>query len=903
MTSVSNDHADRYDSYNDEILNRWKPSHPFRSDKQSRLPSYGGAISRYPSKDRRRSSALTNSMSGSSRADSPSKNYIGGRFVDRYSRNSPESKEGIKSEDRPYHFADSTYLDSDRSFDQSRDDDPEQETHSHYTAERFHNEEEDAEPEDEDDNEDEADEDDSKSTANNSRVEEADIHRSPEVKQAFSVEPKYREGFFQPSKATTETKPEAKITIDPQYVDYPNGCNYPMTKLESEFSELEKEYKQRKPNQASLGVKQTNNLVPDVKAYALYKENLSNFSLTLNDRINLIKKRNLLIKKKRLSLWMEYEKTRKSNDLKRKDLEEQLRVIHPADDEIKRELSAIDIRVKQSNSNSSANMPAVEVPSQPSRRGRRHGDSVTTEAEFQEILKSLENEQDEEPMAKAKRVSAVIPDLILDPVEKTSSNFMDSNNIVDDKDAWALRIRYDFIDNFSEEEHDLFCEAFCRSPKRFGEIARYMGGFRTAEECVAHYYMTKKAMSYKFLVSQYKKKTSKKSSRRKSSKAKAPVTPTATEIPEDARPEFSNEVHAEEQIESMQEDAADLKRRNTNLSNSEIDSEEPAKKKSRSIGEWSDPTPSITDKLEALEVTVPDRPIDNRIEIKQSGGVTQPDMTEDQTSVEEHSGRPESPPIHAVLGLNTEPPEVPDQKRQNSSYWSITDVNEFPYLLSTYGSKWSSIADHFPTKTATMVRNYFQRNSEKNGWSDIVATADQRLAQGSKGEDGDLNSIDTTIVVKPQKNAVLEHSIDGAQAYDAASGNRAREDDKISHVDSLETSKSPSNLAGVSTPNPGSLEANGENSTSHQYPATPKSKREDAAQAAPVRPEGQKPSIMSLLNSDATPFKPLVPVPGLVTSKPNNLSSLLNAQSSPSAPVREAQMPDRRNSVKSLLQD
>ena len=50
------------------------------------------------------------------------------------------------------------------------------------------------------------------------------------------------------------------------------------------------------------------------------------------------------------------------------------------------------------------------------------------------------------------------------------------------------------MNNFSEREHELFCEGFCLHPKRFGAIARHMGGLRSASECVVHYYMTKKKL-------------------------------------------------------------------------------------------------------------------------------------------------------------------------------------------------------------------------------------------------------------------------------------------------------------------------------------------------------------------------------------------------------------------------
>lgn len=899
VSSVSKDQLEHFDSYNDESQNRWKPSYSSsRPDKLSRSPHYVAATSRYLIKDRGRSSALTNSMGSSSRNDSSySRNYNGNRFVDRYSRSSPDN-DRTGQDEKQRHYIESVQHDSDRSMDQSRDDDfDDEETSKSYTDERYRDgedEDEEEEHKEEEKNYDQdADEDDNTET-NIDQADEAES-ASNQVKKESNIVNNSSEA---PETAliTADITPNGKIIIDSQYIDYPDGCIYPMPRLEAELIDLEKEFKARKPNKSLYGLKQTRLLSHDISEYPSHKEILRNFTTTSNDRIKLIKDRSLTIKKKRLSLWIDYEKRKAFNDQKRKDLEEQLLVIHPTDDEFRRELSAIDIRVKQPTSTSVAQLPVVEPPPQTSRRGRRHGDLVTTEAEFQEILKSLENEQDEDPVSKAKRVSASIPDLILDPVEVSSSNFMDSNNIVHDKDAWALRIRYDFIDNFSEKEHDLFCEAFCRTPKRFGEIARYMGGFRTAEECVAHYYMTKKAMSYKFLVSQFKKKTSRKSSRRKSSKPKTLTTPIAGELLEDLKsetlPETLPEPSTEENNELLTEEIPS-KRHITDDSGSE----EPAKKKSRVEHNEIHSGPSVTGNTEESQAPVPNPEIDNGTSLRQPNGFKEP-ITEPEKSVTENLAESVAVSTHAVLGLQTEPPEVPDQKRQNSSYWSITDVNEFPHLLSTYGSKWSSIAEHFPTKTATMVRNYYQRNAEKYGWNELVTTADHRLAQGANGEAGGINSIDSTIVVKPQRTA-LEQILNGMQVYNSTAGKYPNAPENPPHPVPMGTFQNPAQLSGVSD--------------SHAVATDSERPRVTVSVTTPIkseefhpisRPEGhQKPSIMSLLNNDATPVKPTNSGPAFVAIKSNNVSDLLNAQSSPPGPHREAQNPDRRGSVKSLLQD
>lgn len=109
---------------------------------------------------------------------------------------------------------------------------------------------------------------------------------------------------------------------------------------------------------------------------------------------------------------------------------------------------------------------------------------------------------------------------------------MDANNIVIDREEWTNRVRTDFANNFSTNEHELFCDAFCLFPKRFGAISRHMGGLRTPSECVVHYYVTKKAVNYKQLLAQHKKKASKKAGRRakpiRSRNVSQPQTPVST---------------------------------------------------------------------------------------------------------------------------------------------------------------------------------------------------------------------------------------------------------------------------------------------------------------------------------------------------------------------------------------
>lgn len=888
-TATKEDTKDRYDTYDESYSSRWKLSYPSsRPEKQNYSPAFSSGSNRFMSKDRGRSSALTNSIGTSSRNDSfYLKHYNGGRYVDRYSR-SPS--EGIdKSTDNELRRPrESINADSDRSMDHSRDDETYGDDFNPIDYEESNH----------DENQDEEEDDDQLATNDNLDVEtEPSKSTNGDIKDKATLNVTEKEEFSYHTPTTVRV--EVLVPVDlSNYVDYPEGCIYPLTQLEAQYAELKEEYhniKQREESEKSQVSLTPQKIFKDITEYSSYRDNLWEFSNTMKERINDIQIENLKTKKKRLSLWLQYEKMRTDNERKRKDLDEQLKVIHPPDDESKRELAAIDIRVKQQEPVSQ--LPSVDTPPHTSRRGRRHGDLVTTEAEFQEILKSLEKEQDESPMAKAKRVSAKIPDLILDPIEASNTKFMDSNNIVHDKEAWALRIKYDFVDNFSEKEHELFCEAFCRSPKRFGEIARYMGGFRSAEECVVHYYMTKKSVNYKFLVSQFKKKASRKTSRRKSSKAKALVTPlsemegnmhdpksmTAHEEPEGSLKEIENTEQKKRQASPVVHDEA--------ISSDVV--EEHARKKSRKgkVSETGPPElarPVVDNYPKVVQISQPE--------------VISHDHSKEQTNKDTHLsgvGDPnaytQTPTRHEVLTFSSDSTDN-DSRKHNSSYWSITEVNEFPHLLNTYGSKWTSIAEKLATKTATMVRNYYQRNAEKNGWNELVAAADMRLGHNPTDDGRKISSVDATIVVKPQRTTSGENFVNGTE-YNTRLETQQSIGGKLDSTVQMGTFQHPMQL-GLST--------SGIENTAAKIldrNVTTKNEALELHQNISSRAgEGQKPSIMSLLNNDTTPVKPTSSGTQFIPLRANNLSALLNAHSSPTAP-KDERVADRRNSIKSLLQD
>ncbi len=66
--------------------------------------------------------------------------------------------------------------------------------------------------------------------------------------------------------------------------------------------------------------------------------------------------------------------------------------------------------------------------------------------------------------------------------------------------------------------------------------------------------------------------------------------------------------------------------------------------------------------------------------------------------------RPEPPPPQATVTIFESGPERARANPQASSYWSVSEINDFPALLRSFGTDWQAIAAHMQTKTAVMVR-------------------------------------------------------------------------------------------------------------------------------------------------------------------------------------------------------
>ncbi|WEJ97514.1 DNA-binding protein snt1 [Yamadazyma tenuis] len=927
-----------YSSYNNPKYNSYYPSYgsynTFKRDSTNQDSSVGipgettGIANSYSSRPNtgnrgslsnsipKRDRSRNNSVLNVKRADTyyPSNSYFNKSQVDHYS--TKKKYPPNQSYSNQSYYDSSSYYGYKKGYEYSNtypEDDYRRENskyEDHYKDPSVNPREEERDPEDrqirdqshdvnEEDEEDEEDGDEDKDDNNedsligtngdNSRVNETFEGDSPkpmdddsdnyEGNENYSMEVDAPQKNLEPGKdlKIKEQTPLPETTLDEDEEDgvttAKNGqqevCKFPSNKLDAMLDDLKTEFEEKKEPQKYSAV------IDEIKELPSYRRNLKLYQYQKPQLLNYLKTHNSQVKIYTQNLWKEYKSWNEKWEHEGTFMEQQLRVLHPPNDEMKKEIEGADIRIKyQDNtgsvapstpSNGSSNLedPTVTGGFGNRRSSRRHGDLVTTEAEFEEVLKNLTKQDDEDPMLKALRVSAYVPDLLLDPNEGILLNFMDSNNLVKDKAEWATRVRTEFFDNFSPEEHVLFCDGFVKYPKKFGYISKYMGGLRTTGECVIHYYLTKKGVNYKNLVMQYKKKTSKKNVIKKKPKSR---NTSVNQTPIEATPEPHDtfeEVGKDEFVpadKDLKPDVLDPALpipqpvgHNTDAFGEELFTETGRRKRAAA--------PTFEEQATKKQHTEP-----------QLNSPTQSQVIEVKKKPRKKKDDNETPltPKDTPKEEETDDSQVngdgKDKNRKTiSSYWSITEASEFPVLLKEHGTKWTTIADKLSTKTATMVRNYFQRNAEKYRLLEVAQEADKKLEEKF-----------AAVLSKPETDETVNVTVKQELAFPIQ----------------------PHQLIAPRTqipPQPQMLP-----SASQVYQTPPQIQMQPfnkpsigALITHEAHPDVHKPSIMSLLNSDSpvtnessqkTPTTDIPIAPELIDAQPkrNNINTLLNSPSSSS---------------------
>ena len=94
-----------------------------------------------------------------------------------------------------------------------------------------------------------------------------------------------------------------------------------------------------------------------------------------------------------------------------------------------------------------------------------------------------------------------------DEEERLENEFIDETHLVPFERSFAILQYGEPVDNFTEEENELFEKAYLESPKQWGKIAAALPR-RDYKACIQHYYLVKRT-------SQLKEKVKKQPRRRK----------------------------------------------------------------------------------------------------------------------------------------------------------------------------------------------------------------------------------------------------------------------------------------------------------------------------------------------------------------------------------------------------
>lgn len=135
------------------------------------------------------------------------------------------------------------------------------------------------------------------------------------------------------------------------------------------------------------------------------------------------------------------------------------------------------------------------------------GDAVRSDLEMEQIIASLGNEDLTDANHLAMRNAATLPDMVSVTRGHVDFVYDDTNNLV--LDAPEFYRQRTGIDDWTEEEKQVFLKAYAAYPKQFGIIAESLP-HKTASQCVLFYYLHKKKhIDFRKVIQHYAPKTRK----------------------------------------------------------------------------------------------------------------------------------------------------------------------------------------------------------------------------------------------------------------------------------------------------------------------------------------------------------------------------------------------------------
>ncbi|GAA6062101.1 hypothetical protein JCM10212_002351 [Sporobolomyces blumeae] len=353
-----------------------------------------------------------------------------------------------------------------------------------------------------------------------------------------------------------------------------------------------------------------------------------------------------------------------------------------------------------------------------------YGDAVRSEAEFLEILASLENADLRDPDVRAARTAAVVPDMATDPADRAeviSCALDDERYRVDDPvEAYGIRAP---METWTEAEVETFCKRYAQHPKQFGKIAQGLPGKSTAQ-CVLFYYRMKNAIDFRSLSERRgrdgrRKKTKKRPGEGASGKGSSLLSNL----------KGAKKSAVDDRDDDDDDDATPTSPRNLKSSlhdepTAPFQPRPSATPRGLPLNRDDDYTPSVS-RLPRSRLGGPHPASEGMLEAAEALGALMGTHGEDGDDRTPQTLRPRAAKSNRKVRMDLdddgaiETPSSekakPKRKTNTNSYWSANEKVEIVRLLEIHGKNWKAIAEELENKTAVQCKNWFTNNSRKLG--------------------------------------------------------------------------------------------------------------------------------------------------------------------------------------------
>ncbi|KAJ3072280.1 hypothetical protein HDU98_003903 [Podochytrium sp. JEL0797] len=350
-----------------------------------------------------------------------------------------------------------------------------------------------------------------------------------------------------------------------------------------------------------------------------------------------------------------------------------------------------------------------------SRRSNFTSDSVKSEAEWEQVLAAIAaTEQTEIDDSKMVAACAVIPDMILDPIERQLFTFKNYNHKVVDPEA-DLADHNALLDmSWTRKERELFRYKLVQHGKDFHKIARHIET-KTYNECVHYYYREKFAGNFKQLL-------------RKAANSRSNMRRRMNHANKKQMAKNNNSHSSGTSVDAASVNSEGRRRREVS-SDSRVQQEQPLQ-----------PPPTDEPEPAAPSVPTPSEP-ESTAPQPTSTPVKESPTPAPNTAPTPAPSKPKSKPrpTHpASLATNLQFEETSKFSISDigdSSRWTVHEKSAAFEAFAAHGRDFEAVATAVGSKTTANCRDFFQLYKRKYKLDQITAEAEARLlAVGGGGE-------------------------------------------------------------------------------------------------------------------------------------------------------------------------